>query len=496
MSALFASPVAQPVLNYHPRRSADIDVFGDDDLRSDLAQVVNSDAEVSQHVDTEDADEYDFADKPIPDRLLLRAEPSKQPTEPVYTGNADDEETDDRRIPHPHLMSAPTLTLLVISLVSLALLLVPCTDFDGGRTRAAKPSATAGDLEHLGVEPDTGRWTAARANAWYASHRTHIVGSNSVPSTASNQLEMFQPETFNLSQIDRELSYAQNLGMTTMRVFLHDLLYRDDPRGFLDRLDSFLAVCEGRGIRPLLVFFDSCWDPKPVSGPQRDVVPGVHNSRWLQSPGVDALDRWKSESRRLKAYVQGVVRRFAKDDRVLGWDMWNEPDQGIGHRFRIVADRLPEVFRWAREMNPTQPLTSGPWWGNWTNMASLHEMARIQISNSDILSFHDYSGRPEFEEHVRQIKHHGRPVICTEWLARGQGNTVKAIMPMALDVYDIGMINWGFVAGRTQTIFPWDSWQRPYEREPKLWHHDLIRNDGRPFSKCEAAIFRKHLVQA
>ena len=75
------------------------------------------------------------------------------------------------------------------------------------------------------------RWTPAQANAWYAA-QPWLVGSNYAPATAINQLEMWQAATFDPVTVDRELGAAQGLGMTTMRVFLHNLPWEEDAAGF------------------------------------------------------------------------------------------------------------------------------------------------------------------------------------------------------------------------------------------------------------------------
>src|SRR5438105_10712568 len=167
-------------------------------------------------------------------------------------------------------------------------------------------------------------WPAEKANAWYAK-QPWLVGSNYIPTDAINQLEMWQADTFNPAEIEKELGWAESLGMNTMRVFLHDLLWQQDAAGFQKRIDSFLTIASRHHIRPLFVLFDSCWDPLPRLGPQHPPTPGVHNSGWVQSPGAAALAD-TGQQPRLKAYVQGVVAAFAKDDRVLAWDLWNEPD--------------------------------------------------------------------------------------------------------------------------------------------------------------------------
>jgi len=119
-------------------------------------------------------------------------------------------------------------------------------------------------------------------------------------------------------RIDLELGWAEATRLNTMRVFLHDLPWKQDAAGFTKRLDTFLAIAAKHHIRPVLVLFDSVWDPNPKLGPQAPPRPGVHNSRWLQSPGAKALED-RSEYPRLEAYVRGVVGKFGHDERVLAW---------------------------------------------------------------------------------------------------------------------------------------------------------------------------------
>ena len=132
------------------------------------------------------------------------------------------------------------------------------------------------------------RWTEQRANDWYAQ-QPWLVGSNYIPATAINELEMWQADTFDPQRIDLELGWAESIGLNTMRVFLHDLLWQQDAPGFQKRIDTFLTIANKHHIRILFVLFDSCWDPYPQLGKQRDPRPGVHNSGWVQSPGAAAL---------------------------------------------------------------------------------------------------------------------------------------------------------------------------------------------------------------
>lgn len=341
------------------------------------------------------------------------------------------------------------------------------------------------------------RWSEAEANAWYAKQPLP-VGSNYIPDDAINQLEMWQDATFDPKEIDRELGWAQGLGMNTMRVFLHDLLWKQDPGGFKQRINTFLTIAARHHIRPIFVLFDSCWDPNPKLGPQHPPIPGVHNSGWVQSPGKAALTD-PAQYPRLKAYVQGVVGAFANDPRILAWDVWNEPDntnQGSygkeepKDKVELVLKLLPQVFAWARAEHPTQPLTSGVWQGDWSTPETLSPMAKIQINESDIITFHNYSWPEDFEARVHDLEQYHRPIICTEYMARGVGSLFDTILPIAVRDH-VGAINWGFVNGKTQTNLPWDSWQRPYVLEqPPVWFHDIFYPDGRPYREQELEIIR------
>ncbi len=340
------------------------------------------------------------------------------------------------------------------------------------------------------------RWSESQAAAWY-EQQPWRVGSNYTPASAINQLEMWQADTFDPATIDKELGWAQALGMNTMRVFLHNLLWEQDPKGFTQRIDAFLAIAARHKIKPLFVLFDSCWDPEPKLGPQHPPIPGVHNSGWVQAPGRARLQD-VSQYPKLKGYVEGVVGKFAKDERILGWDLWNEPDNdGAGNyprqpdKERLVVGLLSQVFDWAQAQNPTQPLTSGLWRDdNWT-AGHLSATEQIQIDRSDVISFHDYNWPEVFQRRVKLLQSYGRPLLCTEFMARGNGSTFDGSLPIGKHD-NVAMFNWGFVDGRTQTRLPWDSWQKPYTRdEPTLWFHEVLHGDGTPYRQAEADLIRR-----
>jgi Cellulase (glycosyl hydrolase family 5) len=348
----------------------------------------------------------------------------------------------------------------------------------------------------------TPRWSEQKANAWYAQ-QPWLVGSNYIPKSAINELEMWQEATFDPAEIDKELTWAEAMGMNTMRVFLHDLLWQQDPVGFQKRVDRFLTIASRHHIRPMFVLFDSCWDPSPHLGPQHPPIPGIHNSGWVQSPGAAALAD-PNQYPRLKAYVLGVVGAFANDDRILAWDIWNEPggvsaetypNEELKEKDKIarVAHLLPQAFEWAREANPTQPLTSGVWdVDTSSDGGTLGEIQQIQIRESDIITFHNYDWPESFKKEVAWLKQkYNRPMICTEYMARSTGSTFDTVLPIAKQER-VGAINWGFVAGKTQTYLPWDSWRRPYvEDQPSIWFHEVLRSDGSPYRQAEVDLIRQ-----
>lgn len=326
------------------------------------------------------------------------------------------------------------------------------------------------------ADRDLRPWTAERAWQWYRA-RPWLVGCNFTPSTAVNQLEMWQAETFDPSTIDRELAYAASIGMNIVRVYLHDLAWRQDPSGFTARIDTFLSIADRHGIRALPVFFDDCWNDNPQVGRQPDPVPGVHNSGWVKSPGsavVNDSTSWE----RLERYVKNVLGSFGNDPRVAFWDLYNEP--GNGEQDAKSLPLLAKAFQWAREASPSQPLTAGLWYDN-------AELNALQIALSDIITFHNYGDSLSLSTQITELKRHGRPIICTEWLRRTGGSFPQTHLPI-FKREDVGCINWGLVSGKTQTIFPWGS-----ERgtpEPEVWFHDLFRADGTPFDQREIAVFR------
>jgi hypothetical protein len=341
------------------------------------------------------------------------------------------------------------------------------------------------------------RWTSQQANDWYKA-QPWLVGCNFLPSTAINQLEMWQSDTFDAATVDRELGWAASIGFNTVRVFLHDLPWKDNREAFHKNVDKFLEICAKHKIRPMIVFFDGVWDPDPQSGPQNRPRRGVHNSGWVQSPGrVILADNAKQDA--LKPYVTDVVKRYAKDKRVLAWDLFNEADNlnansygplELKNKDAVSARLVKKSFEWAREVNPTQPLTVCVWTGpDWETLDKLNEVHRAAVELSDVISFHDYSKPDVLQNRINQLRKYGRPLICTEFMARGNGSTFETALPI-LKKDNVAAYCWGLVDGKSQTKYPWHTWQMPIIGDPDPWHHDIFHTDGKSYREDEVKLIR------
>lgn len=343
------------------------------------------------------------------------------------------------------------------------------------------------------VEPQTGqRWSKADAQKWYAA-QPWLAGCNYIPANAINQLEMWQAETFDSTAIARELALAGSIGFNTLRVYLHHLAWQQDPDGFKHRVNLFLNMAQQHGIKPMFVFFDDCWNPYPKAGVQPQGTPFTHNSGWVQDPGMEAHKNWDKAFPELELYVKDVLTSFKTDARILMWDLYNEPgnagpiQRGLPRPAPYENESLPllkKAFEWARQVNPAQPLTSGIW-----NL-DLVELNLFQIQNSDIVTYHNYNDRADHERMIKFLMLHDRPMVCTEYMSRGSKSTFADILPL-LKKYQIGAVNWGFVNGKTQTIYPWDSWDVDYSGEPELWFHDIFKPDFTPYNQAEVDLFQQ-----
>jgi len=322
-------------------------------------------------------------------------------------------------------------------------------------------------------------WSVEKANEWYKNHRW-LTGANYIPANAINQLEMWQADTFSPNLIDKELGWANVIGFNTLRVFLYSKAYKEDPQGFLKRVDQFLAIADKHQIKPMFVFFDDCWNKTSEIGKQPAPKTGIHNSGWLQDPGDPAF-KLEANFPELEVYVKAVLKRFANDKRVLLWDLYNEP--GNSGKLESSIPLLTKTIEWARAVNPSQPISIGLWsWG-------FEKLNKLQLANSDIVTYHNYEAPDWHQRTIDLLKASGRPLICTEYMARTRNSRFSNIMPL-LKKENVGAINWGFVAGKTNTKYAWDT-PLADGSEPIEWFHEIFNQDGTPYRKDETDLIKK-----
>jgi Cellulase (glycosyl hydrolase family 5) len=357
--------------------------------------------------------------------------------------------------------------LFILMLISLSAVFLSCNE-----------------VKRTLVEDDN-PWSQDKTNLWYGQ-QSWLVGFNYVPSYACNTTECWQKETFDLKTMDRELGWASDLGYNTARVFIQYIVWKDNPEEFKKRFEQFLNVAEKHKISVMPVLFDDCAfgspiQPDPFLGKQREPIPGMIAPSWTPSPGKK-LGSAPKEKPILEKYVKDMISSFKSDKRIVIWDLYNEP---LGSVKVGKPAFLKEVFVWAREANPTQPMTVGIW----NDTSGIN---RVIIENSDVISFHAYTDLDGMKNYIKEFKKYGRPVLNTEWMARVKGSSFSTELPL-FKSENVGCYQWGLVNGRTQCQYPWSN--KPNgEIDPETgWFHDILHKDGTAYRKEEIDIITELL---
>ena len=331
-------------------------------------------------------------------------------------------------------------------------------------------------------------WSVEKARAWYDA-QAWPFGFNYIPANAVNSTEMFMEYGFDPGFIEREMRLAKETGFNCARVFLPFVVWENEPDAFKARLVAYLGLCHKHGLRAMPVLFDDCGfgtHPNPVFGKQPDMIPGWYANAWTPSPGhaiVSDPTQWP----RLEPYVADIVGTFKDDPRVWIWDFYNEPTNGvnIGAFYMQLGDAslplLEKVIAWTREINPSQPVTIGVWDQNL-------RLNAIALANSDIITFHCYGGHDYVQLKIDELKVHGRPMICTEWLCRNFSTNVAQCLPV-FKRENVGAMHWGLVNGKTQTHLGWR--HLPGQPINPVWQHDLYRADHTPYDAEEIKAFKE-----
>ena len=244
-----------------------------------------------------------------------------------------------------------------------------------------------------------------------------------------------------------------------MRVFLHDLLWQQDAAGFHNASTHSSTIAAKHHIKLLFVLFDSVLGSK--SRNSASSAPHAPASTIPDGCKAPARKRLQDPSQypRLEAYVKGVVGAFANDQRILGWDVWNEPDNTNDGNYQPIPqiksnsspNFLPQVFAWARSRHPIAASHQRPLAGRLGSRRKTSPPSRANKSNFPTSSPSTTTASPRSSRAAssRSQPYH-RPLLCTEYMARGNGSTFQGTLPVAKK-YNVGAINWGLVEGKTQT---------------------------------------------
>jgi len=310
------------------------------------------------------------------------------------------------------------------------------------------------------------------------------IGSNYTPAYAVNQVQFWHD--FRPAVVEKELAAARKyFGISTLRVYLHDINFFEEKPVFLANLETFLTLCAKHGIQPGFVFFDGCHRHEGIFlDKPTEPVSGFHNGRWAQSP--QARDIEPDNLEKFKPYVQEIIRAHRTDDRVLFWEIHNEPPPGDEYR-----DRLKRAgYAWAKEVEPTQPVLNcekGPrGWGDCmaTDIVDAHVYSHAHGPLRDLSDINPAKGTVFTEAGARwkaSRRNFGGPIDMVYWLG-GRRKEGKSTPGMYLC--------WELMVGNSNCRWHWID--KPGAAEPEIPWCGLLWPDATPVSLAEAEAIRRY----
>ena len=341
------------------------------------------------------------------------------------------------------------------------------------------------------------KWTVEEANAWYG-RLGWLRGCNFIGSDCANRLDMWQRYKCEekLATADRELELAKKIGFNTVRLWANFDVYYAEPESFMDIFERYISLCHKHNQKVMIVLGyeedlprGDIFVPKEMG--EQAYALGFHQGRFPLSEEQKAMEpHHYMEYPELKdtfiEMVRRIVGKYRDDERIICWNVWNEPGILRGER---TIEFLDTLFSVIRNEDPIQPLCADIWRGfNDGKPQSKEEAHALELS--DVISFHSYSEYRWFLENLSELKKLGRPVFVTEWLHRIFHNNVAEIYPL-LYIENVANYCWGFVVGKTQTNEPWSGMWDWYEEgkganyDFTKWQHDLFRPNLRPYDPRE-----------
>ena len=351
------------------------------------------------------------------------------------------------------------------------------------------------------------RWSSEKAWEWYNS-KPWIRGCNFMGSDCANRIDQWQEYGFEekLVTAEREFALMESIGYNSIRVIIEYEVWEKQHDGFMDRLDRYMDAAWRHGISTMIVLSNECSVRGPEFVPatfgEQFWEPGYHGGKdfkvWYQHGNDNRYNILDNPEVAPKYYdmVRELMTKYKNDERVIVWNLMNEPGNGRGTK---SLPHLKKFFEIGWEIDPIQPLCADVWRGM-KNGRPTTEMECFALDNSDVISYHSYSTYYNNVLIIKQLEKYNRPIFNTEWLSRVNGNTIQAMLPLFL-LKKIGCYQWGFVAGKYQTYEPSQGVWRKYEEKGydavkhidfTKWQHDLYRPGGRfPYDPAEIEIIKE-----
>ncbi|MBR6007662.1 MAG: cellulase family glycosylhydrolase [Clostridia bacterium] len=347
-------------------------------------------------------------------------------------------------------------------------------------------------------------WTNDQAWEWQKKVGW-LRGCNFIGSDCCNRIDMWQSynNEAHMRTAERELALCRDIGFNTVRLIIEFDVWFQERARFMQILENYISLCARYGQKVMLVLANEAqlcrgeeYVPKPLG--EQVYALGYHQGRFPLTDEQKALEpyheleRKQTRSKYLEM-VGEIVGRYRADERVVCWNVYNEPGISIGMERCLPIIRL--MFDTVSELDPVQPLCSDVWY--WKDYDNLNPRDALSARLSDVISWHNYQPLDKFVTGYEQLRRLNKPILLTEWLHRIVHQNVRELYPL-LYLERINCWCWGFVAGKTQTYEPWDSlWER-FDRENgntdldfKLWQHDLFRPSLRPYDPAETETIKR-----
>ncbi|MBQ9511518.1 MAG: cellulase family glycosylhydrolase [Clostridia bacterium] len=348
------------------------------------------------------------------------------------------------------------------------------------------------------------KWTESEAWAWQEKVGW-LRGCNFIGSDCAGRVDMWQSykNDEHMKTAERELALCRDTGFNTVRIIIEFDVWLQEHDSFMRIFEKYIELCAKYDLMVMVVLANEAqlcrgdrYVPKRLG--EQAYALGYHQGRLPITPEQKALVPYheleRDETRdKYVEMVKEIVGKYRDDNRIICWNVFNEPGITVGEERSLPLIRL--MFDTVRALDPVQPLASDVWW--WGNPDSIRPFDKLSLELSDVISWHCYKPFEQFVVDYERLTHFNRPILLTEWLHRINRQKVRDVYPL-LYLEKINCWCWGFVAGKTQTYEPWDSlWEQYDKTDGKVdydftcWQHDLYRPSLRPYDPEEIRLIKR-----